>query len=114
MSVLIKGLNKPQSCGDCWVDAHCDRWRNRNWGASPPDDCPIVAIPAAEVRPVVRGEWLKSPERPEEYDVCSVCGSNDKHRTRGNAEHPAFESIPPFCKWCGADLRGREDGDGDV
>lgn len=65
----------------------------------------IAGVPAADVRPVVRGEWLKSPECPEEYDICSVCGLNDKHRTRGNAEHPAFESIPPFCKWCGADMR---------
>lgn len=66
----------------------------------------IESITPADVRPVVRGEWLKSPECPEEYDICSVCGLNDKHRIRGNAEHPALESVPPFCKWCGADLRG--------
>lgn len=69
----------------------------------------IKKIPAADVRPVVRGEWLKSPECPEEYDICSVCGLNDKHRSRGNAEHPAIESIPPFCKWCGADMRKEEE-----
>lgn len=53
-------------------------------------------------RPVCHGRWIKSPECPEEYDICSVCGLNDKHRTRGNMEHPSVESIPPFCKWCGA------------
>ena len=45
MAVLIKGLNKPHSCGDCWWIEHCDRWRNRNWGAAPPSDCPVGQVP---------------------------------------------------------------------
>lgn len=45
MSVIIKGLNKPHSCGDCWLWEHCDRWRNRNWGGPPPSDCPLVQVP---------------------------------------------------------------------
>lgn len=70
----------------------------------------VADFPAADVRPVVHGQWIKSPECPEEYDICSVCGKNDKHRSRGNWEHDMVESVPPFCKWCGA----RMDGDGDV
>lgn len=109
MAVLIKGLNKPQSCGVCWADDWlCDRWRKRNWGMKPPEDCPIEAAPAnmAEVR---HGRWIKSPECPEEYDICSVCGKNDKHRSRGNWEHDTLESVPPFCKWCGAKMDGGQD-----
>lgn len=62
----------------------------------------LPGIPAADVVPVVHGHWIKSPECPEEYDICSVCGKNDKHRSRGNCEHDMVESVPPFCKWCGA------------
>lgn len=66
----------------------------------------LKRIPPADVKPVVHGRWVKSPECPEEYDICSVCGLNDKHRSRGNREHGIVESVPPFCKWCGADMRG--------
>jgi len=72
----------------------------------------IEAIPAADVAPARHGHWIKSPECPEEYDICSVCGKNDKHRSRGNWEHDMVESVPPFCKWCGAKMD--KDGNGDV
>lgn len=74
---------------------------------------------AADVVPVRYGRWIKSPECPEEYDICSVCGKNDKHRSRGNWEHDMVESVPPFCKWCGArmdlvtDCNQVKDGDGE-
>lgn len=64
----------------------------------------INQVPSADVAPVRHGRWLKSPECPEEYDICSICGLNDKHRERANHEHPLFESMPPFCKWCGAKM----------
>lgn len=67
------------------------------------------AIPAADVAPVRHGRWIKSSECPEEYDICSVCGKNDKHRSRGNWEHDMVESVPPFCKWCGAKMDGGQD-----
>ena len=71
----------------------------------------ITTLPAADVAEVRRGRWIKSPECPEEYDICSVCGKTDKHRSRGNWEHDVVESVPPFCKWCGAKLDGgQEDG----
>ena len=64
----------------------------------------IDKIPAADVEPVRHGKWIKSPEYPEEYDICSICGLNDKHRTRADQEHPAFESLPPYCPNCGAKM----------
>lgn len=45
MSILIKGMEMPKSCGNCFFDTHCDNWRLRNWGAPPPDDCPLVPVP---------------------------------------------------------------------
>ena len=45
MGVYIKGMEMPKSCGNCFFDTHCDNWRLRNWGAPPPDDCPLVEVP---------------------------------------------------------------------
>lgn len=79
----------------------------------------VKSIPTADVVPVVHGHWIKSPECPEEYDICSACGRNDKHRSRRNWEHDMVESVPPFCKWCGArmdlvtDRNQVKDGDGE-
>ena len=45
MSVLIPGMEMPTSCDKCFFDTRCDNWRLRNWGAPPPDDCPLVSVP---------------------------------------------------------------------
>jgi hypothetical protein len=45
MGVYIKGVEMPKSCGNCFYDTRCDNWRLRNWGAPPPDDCPLVPVP---------------------------------------------------------------------
>jgi hypothetical protein len=45
MGVYIKGIEMSKSCGNCFFDTHCDNWRLRNWGAPPPDDCPLVPVP---------------------------------------------------------------------
>lgn len=113
MSILIRGLEMPQGeemlcinvypdgkvCID--LDLHCKRV--------------ATAVPAADVRPVVRGEWLSSngnghkvgwddmnPGCPAESCYCSVCGdwltASDEYPTRGN-----------FCPNCGADMRGEKD-----
>lgn len=67
-----------------------------------------TSILAADVVEVRHGRWIKSPECPEEYDICSICGKNDKHRSRGNWEHDMIESVPPYCKWCGAKMDEEE------
>ena len=61
----------------------------------------IEDYPAAEVKPVVRGEWIYGyDEQTGERDLypltCSVCGE----------KHPW---TPPYCPFCGADMRGGED-----
>lgn len=68
----------------------------------------IKAIPAADVRPVPRGEWQEGEFK---YLTCSVCGCDtclyDLHG------FPIGQSTefnkPQFCPHCGADMRGEQD-----
>lgn len=53
----------------------------------------INQIPAADVRPVVRGEWLE-PDDDYGYLECSVCEESSPNDERWN-----------FCPNCGADMR---------
>ena len=61
----------------------------------------IMALPSADVRPVVRGEWLHEDSASNYLAFkCSVCGT-------GGRLHKFS-----FCSHCGADMRGG-DADGD-
>lgn len=53
----------------------------------------ILRIPAADARPVVRGEWVE-----DDYGFihCSICGTE-----WDEPEHPKTN----FCPSCGADMR---------
>ena len=53
----------------------------------------IAAIPAADVRPVVRGRWSRIDYEPHGHDYkCSACGWKNDMPTH-------------FCPNCGADMR---------
>ena len=54
----------------------------------------IENLPAADVRPVVRGKWIYDIE-PDMFR-CSECN--------GFAPRNDY----PFCHWCGADMRGEQ------
>ena len=58
----------------------------------------IDAIPAADVRPVVRGRWIEKPYLLGTTNVCSVCGENY------GMPHGKYN----FCPNCGADMKGGE------
>jgi len=77
----------------------------------------VKAVPAADVRPVVRGEWL-----PYEFEIkpykygkplwvkCSVCGKpsqirNEPYASKYSCETIMTENILNFCRICGADMR---------
>ena len=65
----------------------------------------LLNMPAADVRPVVRGEWIwkKSCEV-----VCSKC--NDLMAIVGNTEDLiTVKSYHNFCPNCGADMRERKE-----
>ena len=55
----------------------------------------LEALEPADVRPVVRGEWVEgySETKDERVSRCSKCGH----------EKPRF-CTPPFCEGCGADM----------
>lgn len=59
----------------------------------------LKMTPAADVRPVVRGEWLldSDPGEPWRYR-CSECGEITKDTCMGKPR-------ANFCPWCGADMR---------
>lgn len=54
----------------------------------------VFALPPADVRPVVRGQWI---DYDDDYGAlcCSVCEKDAPEDTRW-----------PFCPNCGADMRG--------
>ena len=60
----------------------------------------IRRIPAADVAPVVHGEWVPDEERSrgcmEKIYVCSACH---------NCEAWGEEERTRFCPWCGAKMR---------
>lgn len=64
----------------------------RLWG----NDCDridrLIAISAADVRPVVRGEWLPAKDGYYGHVMCSACHKIESHET-------------DFCPNCGADMR---------
>lgn len=58
----------------------------------------LIEIPAADVKPVVRGEWIpKNADGSWRVDTCSAC-KKDTHYVR---YAPAYD----FCPNCGADMR---------
>ena len=63
-------------------------------------------IPAADVRPVVHGEWQEKAVWDDVVFVCSNCGE-PWTLIEGTPEQNNMN----FCPNCGADMRGIEDGE---
>lgn len=61
----------------------------------------IEAEPPADVKPVVRGEWIDKFNKGKAHmqSFCSACG---KHSGIGGIESNRHK---PFCPNCGADMR---------
>ena len=63
----------------------------------------VKTVPAADVKPVVRGKWVA-----DRYGgtTCSVCGlSPDENRVDNADDWGRWEPFPPYCPNCGADMR---------
>lgn len=75
------------------TDAHYPSWYAEK----------LKQIPAADVRPVVRGKWIRGNESrtspTKDSYICSVCGEKTLSGFCGN---PAKTN---FCPNCGADMR---------
>lgn len=61
----------------------------------------IEAIPAADVRPVVRGKWIIEAHRTYYDTRCSACGI----KSFVSIETNDTVSFCKFCPNCGADMR---------
>ena len=57
----------------------------------------ILRLPAADVRPVVWGEWIDTGSGQQ----CSACGEFQ----------PGYDNYRNFCSNCGADMRGENEAD---
>lgn len=66
----------------------------------------IESIPAADVRPVVRGRWIHTTQpmgwRDEECAECSACGEDF---VLDEWAMDDFTNLMHFCPNCGADMR---------
>lgn len=67
-------------------------------GVDAVDTKDIDSIPAADVRPVVRGTWVGIDDFPHEDWECDHCGC-----VVGNTDDPW--NYYHFCPNCGADMR---------
>ena len=75
-------------------------------GVDAVDTKDIDSIPAADVRPVVRGKWIQTTQpmgwRDEDCAECSVCGEDF---VLGEWAMDEFTNLMNFCPNCGADMR---------
>jgi hypothetical protein len=67
-------------------------------------DIRLRSVPAADVRPVVRGKWIMTTERFAPERICSSC----KCRFPVSAGEGITEVLN-FCPNCGADMREAND-----
>lgn len=51
MSILIKGINKPQNCWDCWFELCTGKY---------PDNCPLVEVPTPHGRLIDADKLLEA------------------------------------------------------
>lgn len=56
----------------------------------------LESLPSADVMQVVHGKWIDTDNYYRRWK-CSECGSHTK------------EAQPPFCPYCGADMRGEQE-----
>lgn len=110
MSVYIKSMEIPKRCDDCpfleqtdyYASPYCrvsdddDMMSINEIRAKRRDNCPL--IPAADVRPVVRGKWIA-------IDFHSVkCSSCDFSMDIMKVDTHVLNHVN-FCPNCGADMR---------
>lgn len=86
-----------------YIDANQIQWHS-NWPIS--NDARVYAymdevdnIPAADVKEVRHGYWVKQQVSQElcgvEYYCCSLCNHEEQYK-------------PPYCPFCGAKMDGKE------
>ena len=78
------------------TDLHFDNIEQlKYWKCRHIDPTEVQLLPAADVRPVVRGQWIICSDGY--YPYCSNCKQEPKGRVMSH-----------FCPNCGADMRGKD------
>ena len=70
----------------------------------------LIMLPAAEVRPVVRGEWIERNminNLQHSYLQSARCSKCGKYHT---TPYLYYFTEYPFCPWCGAEMKGKDNG----
>lgn len=69
-------------------------------------------IPAADVRPVVRGKWLTGNDNPRTYGrIRAMCGRCGAFALADMVNAGSYkERLSNFCPNCGADMREENNG----
>ena len=88
-------------CADC---------EDRDRCGSPDVFCDVHSMPAADVAPVVHGEWQEKFFTNERQRVCSVCHCTVRQPSYDKGETALFK----FCPHCGATMYGERKGDDDT
>lgn len=101
LHALCKAVHSNDGCVPCRNQLVSCRWTGTRTQAYAER---ILAIPAADVRPVVRGEW----EQTMWFITCSVCGY-----TSADTDDEGDRIATNYCPNCGADMR-KEEANGNV
>lgn len=93
-------------CDGCVDDGYCGEKDLADRYAC--DDVPkLLAIPAADVREVKRGEWLTGNGNPRSYGriraMCGRCGAFALYEMVNAGSYK--EQLSKFCPSCGAEMR---------
>ena len=100
MSILIKGVEMPKGTNMMLlISPEGEVWEMGDLLGNDKLIAGAKAIPAADVRPVVRGKWMWFGDCSNEGLYCSVC-KNKIHEARNPKK-----KLSNFCPNCGADMR---------
>lgn len=91
-------------CGICKTPGKKENVENACIKSFPAKN-PILEIPAADVRPVVRGHWEDMPDHDYTWKRCSVCGTENAYAYILDLEIYEYVQQDDFCPKCGADMR---------
>ena len=78
----------------------CDYCGDRDRCGSPDVFCDVHSMPAADVAPVVHGEWIN-----EGVYVTTAYGSLDVYRCSVCDREITIDDFDSYCPNCGADMR---------
>lgn len=79
----------------------CEKCENKNSCFPYPEmraKCPVYKATAADVAPIVHGEWVEEKWTQTDQHICSLCHSTVR-------VHPQSVQYK-YCPYCGADMRG--------